>query len=85
MTSFTPRLLSSYGIHWFGGWVGPRAGLPAEQAKGVLPLTEIEPRFLGRPLRSPSLYRLSYPGSYGILKRCEQLRYVCNQTEDTRT
>jgi hypothetical protein len=42
------------GTYWLGGWVGPRASL-----NGV-PLPRIEPQFLGRPARSPSLYRLRY-------------------------
>jgi hypothetical protein len=33
----------------------------------LLPFPEIESRILGRPARSPSLYRLSYPGSVFLL------------------
>jgi hypothetical protein len=41
------------GIHWTGGWVGPRAGLDTE-ARG-------QTRSLGRPVCSQTLYWLSYP------------------------
>jgi hypothetical protein len=39
---FTPRLLYAWGknpgIHWIGGWVGPRAGLDAvENSKNLTP------------------------------------------------
>jgi hypothetical protein len=53
------------GTHCTGGWVGPRAGLDTE-AKGkiLLPLPRIEPRSSGHPVRSQTLYWLSYPGFY---------------------
>jgi hypothetical protein len=59
--SFTPR--KSPGIHWIGGWVGPRAGLDdVENRKNfTLPGLEIRPPRL--PARSYSLYRLRYPDS----------------------
>jgi hypothetical protein len=51
------------GIHCIGGWVGPRAGLGAVEERNILPYRQSNP---GRPARSPSLYRLNYPGSlYG--------------------
>jgi hypothetical protein len=50
------------GTHWIGGWVGPRAGLDDEKRK-FLTLPGLEPRILGRPARSQSLYRLRYPDS----------------------
>jgi hypothetical protein len=59
----TPRKRTS-GTHWAGGWVGPRAGLDTEATgKILLPLPGIEPRPPGRPVRSQTLYGLSYPGS----------------------
>jgi hypothetical protein len=52
------------GTHCTGGWVDPRAGLDTE-AKGkiLLPLPGIEPQSPARPVRSQTLYWLSYPGS----------------------
>jgi hypothetical protein len=48
--------------HWTGDWVDPRAGLGTEvRGKILLPLPGIEPRSLGLPVRSQTLYRLSYP------------------------
>jgi hypothetical protein len=47
------------GTHCIAGWVGPRAGLEAVERK-ILHCREWNP---GRPAGSPSLYRLSYPGS----------------------
>jgi hypothetical protein len=60
---FTPeeRVTST---HWIGGWVGPRAGLDYLEKRKFLTLPGLELRPLGRPARSQSLYRLSYPGSY---------------------
>jgi hypothetical protein len=49
------------GTHCIGGCVGPRAGLDG-CGKSRPPLTGI--RSPGRPARSESLYRLSYPGPY---------------------
>jgi hypothetical protein len=52
------------GTHCTGGWVGPRAGLDTEaRGKMLLPVPGIEPRSPGRPVRSQTLYWLSYPGS----------------------
>jgi hypothetical protein len=45
--------------------VGPRAGLDDVEKRKFLTLPGLELRLLGRPARSQSLYRLSYPGSYG--------------------
>jgi hypothetical protein len=46
-------------IHLIGGWVDPRAGLVAvEERKITCPCRESNP---DRPVRSRSLYRLSYP------------------------
>jgi hypothetical protein len=53
------------GPNWTEGDVRPTTGLDAvEQTK-----PGIKPHFLGRPARSPSLYRLSYPGSISIIYR----------------
>jgi hypothetical protein len=50
------------GTHCTGGWVGPRAGLDTEvRGKILSPLQGSEPRSLGRPDRSQTLYCLSYP------------------------
>jgi hypothetical protein len=47
--------------------VGPRAGLDDVKRKFLtLPGLELQP--LGRPTRSQSLYRLSYPGERRIIK-----------------
>jgi hypothetical protein len=53
--------------HWTGGWVNPRVSLDAEaREKIVSPLPGIEPRSLGLPVRSQTLYWLSYFGSCGF-------------------
>jgi hypothetical protein len=45
------------GTHCAGGWVRPRAGLDTEaRGKILLPLTDIEPRSPGRPVRGQTLY-----------------------------
>jgi hypothetical protein len=42
--------------HWTGGWVGPRAGMDTEVRRKILsPLPRIEPRSIGRPVRSQTL------------------------------
>jgi hypothetical protein len=46
------------GAHWIGGWLGPRRG-----KEETLTLPGLKLQLLGRPARSPSLYRLRYPGS----------------------
>jgi hypothetical protein len=53
--------------HWIGGWAGPRAGLDDVEKRTFLILPVLELRPLGRPARSQSLYRLSFPGSRCIL------------------
>jgi hypothetical protein len=46
----------THGTHCTGGWVGPRAGLDTEvRGKILSPLSGIEPRSPGRPVRSQSL------------------------------
>jgi hypothetical protein len=60
----TPRPLyhrEGSSTHCMGGWVGPRAGLAAEN---LAPPTGS--RFPYHPARSESLYRLRCPGPYGI-------------------
>jgi hypothetical protein len=42
--------------------VGPRAGLDDVEKRKIFTLPGFELRPLGRPARSQSLYRLSYPG-----------------------
>jgi hypothetical protein len=59
---FTPGVRAP-GIHWIGGWLDPRAGLDDVEKRKFLTLPGLELQPLGRPARSPSLYRLSYPGS----------------------
>jgi hypothetical protein len=45
------------GTHCTGGWVGPRAGLDTEDRGKILPpLSGIERRSPGRPVRSQTLY-----------------------------
>jgi hypothetical protein len=53
---FTPH------THWIGGWVDPRAGLDDVEERKFLTLPGLELRPLGRPARSQSQHRLSYPG-----------------------
>jgi hypothetical protein len=52
------------GTHCIRGWVDPRASLDDFEKKKFLPTPGLELRPLGRPTRSQSLYRLSYPGSF---------------------
>jgi hypothetical protein len=57
------------GTHCTGGWVGLRAGLDTEARRKILsPLPGIEPRSPSRPVRSQTLYWLSYPGSRDCLQ-----------------
>jgi hypothetical protein len=46
--------------------VGPKTGLDDVEKRKILPLPGPELRHLSRPARSQSLYRLRYPGSYGL-------------------
>jgi hypothetical protein len=46
---------------------GPRAGLDAVEKSKILSLPGLELQTLGRPARSQSLYRLSYPGTHVTL------------------
>jgi hypothetical protein len=58
----------AHGTHCIGGWVVSRAGLEAVQWRKTSCLCqELNP---GRPAHSPSLYRLSSPGSNLTLPRC---------------
>jgi hypothetical protein len=57
----TPRDTPWYSPDSKLGGLLSRSGRCGE--KNLLPLPEIEPRFLGRLAHSQSLYRLSYPGS----------------------
>jgi hypothetical protein len=51
------------GTHWIGRWVGLRVGPDDVEKRKFLTLRGLELRLLGRPARSLSLYRLSYPSS----------------------
>jgi hypothetical protein len=65
---FIPRERTP-GTHCTGGWVVPRAGLDTEvRWRILLPLPAIEPRSPGRPVRSQTLYWLSYPSSRTVLR-----------------
>jgi hypothetical protein len=56
------------GTHCTGGWVGTRAGLDTEATGEILsPLPGIEPRSPGRPVRSQTLYWLSYPAHHKVM------------------
>jgi hypothetical protein len=57
------------GTRSIGGWVDPRAGLDDVEKRKFLTLPGPELRPLGRPARSQSLHRLSYPGSRLIKQR----------------
>jgi hypothetical protein len=49
------------GIHWMGGWVGPRTGLDTEvRGKSLLPLPGIELWSPGHPVCSQTLYWWNY-------------------------
>jgi hypothetical protein len=54
---FTPGKAAP-STHWIGDWVGPRVSLDAVEKRKILHCRESNP---GRPPRSPSLDRLSYP------------------------
>jgi hypothetical protein len=57
---FTPGEMT-FGTHWIGSWVGPRAGLDAGTRRKILcPCRGSNP---DRPARSQALYCLSYHGS----------------------
>jgi hypothetical protein len=66
VVSITPRppfspVERTPGTKWTGGWVDPRAGLDTEvRGQILLPLPGIEPWSPGRPVRSQTLYCLSY-------------------------
>jgi hypothetical protein len=53
------------GTQWIGGWMDLTVGLNFMEKRKLLTLPGLEIRPLGRPTRSQSLYRLSYPGSPG--------------------
>jgi hypothetical protein len=80
------------GTHCIGGWVGPRAGLDAETRRKIFCLClESKP---GRPVRSQTLYWLSYPSSarqvywfkipeYSFCFRSTLLPLTCEQKYST--
>jgi hypothetical protein len=59
------------GTHRIGVWLGPRAGLKDVKKRSFLTLPGLELRPLGRPARSRLLYRLRYPGSYGLFSKLD--------------
>jgi hypothetical protein len=60
---FTPGEMIT-GTHWIGGWVGRKAGRDREaRGKIILSLPVIKLRSPGLPVRSQTLYLLSYSGS----------------------
>jgi hypothetical protein len=61
--------------------VDPRAGVDEVEKRKFLTLPGLEFRPLGRPARSPSLYRLRYPGKGEIvlgIRKCTVL-LECSQ------
>jgi hypothetical protein len=62
------------GAHWEGGWVGPRAGLDKGTGRKILCLCQGSNP--GRPVRSQSLYWLSYLGSHRVHKSLNQMILV---------
>jgi hypothetical protein len=60
--------------------VDPRAGLDDVKMRKFFSLPELEVRPLGRPARSQSLYRLSYPGSLTITLSTVDLSVAVNET-----
>jgi hypothetical protein len=75
MVSYKPRprftpVERTQGTHWTGGWVGPRAGLEAEARRKILCLCRGSNP--GHPVRSQSLYWLTYPGSNKYIYRVSE-------------
>jgi hypothetical protein len=71
VVKFTPGPLNpgdrATGTQWIGGWVGHTAGLDLMEEREIsFPCRKSKP---GRPFRSLSLYRRSYPGSYYAYNR----------------
>jgi hypothetical protein len=65
------------GTHCTGGWVGPRAGLDTEvRGKIIFPLSGIEPRSPGRPVRSPSVLLILISRICGGGRREQQCREI---------
>jgi hypothetical protein len=58
--------------------VDPRAGLDDVDKRKFLTLSGLEVPPFGRPARSQSLYRLSYPGSIDLSREIETL-YLCQE------
>jgi hypothetical protein len=72
------------GTHCTGGWVGLRAGLDTEvRGKTLSPLSGIEPRSPGRPVRSQTLHWLSYPAN-NLFKISNSVSFVKAYVSDMR-
>jgi hypothetical protein len=72
---FTPEERISC-TNWIGGGVDPRAGLDDVEKRKFFTLLGLDMQPLGRPARSQSLYRLSYPGSLIIQEYFENTYVV---------
>jgi hypothetical protein len=62
------------GTHWTGGWVSPRAGLDAKARRKILCLCRGSNP--GRPVRSQTLYWLSYYLATVPCTNIEDYRYI---------
>jgi hypothetical protein len=77
---FTPRG-RGHSIHWIGGCVAPE---PVRMIMEILDPTRTRNLTLGRPVRSQSLYRLRYIGSY-VHIRAGFMARIFNTHTHTRT
>jgi hypothetical protein len=78
---FTPGE-RTVGTHWIGGWVGSRAGLDAEARRKIL--CPCRRSNTDGPVRSQTLYCLSYPGSK-LIDQPSQNLWVCHVTISQET
>jgi hypothetical protein len=81
---FTPGE-RAHGSHWIGGGVDPRAGLEDVEKRKFLILPGLELRPFDRPVRSQSLYRLSYPDSTESKWYVEVISAVSEHSDDIYT
>jgi hypothetical protein len=65
--------------------VGPRASLDNVEKRKFLSLPGLEPRPLGRPGRSQSLYRLRYPGFFNSVYKAENINFSIQNRSTMRT